>query len=69
MSTQDPAVPGSSLPGMSSDPAAEVALGEEIVLPLVEETARIDKRAVETGRVRVSTRTVNRTGFPGGHWV
>ncbi|XYD09083.1 YsnF/AvaK domain-containing protein [Methylobacterium sp. NMS12] len=37
--------------------AAEVAVGEEVVLPLVEETARIDKRAVETGRVRVSTRT------------
>ena len=36
---------------------AEVALGEEVVLPLIEETARIDKRAVETGRVRVSTHT------------
>ncbi|WP_375463332.1 YsnF/AvaK domain-containing protein [uncultured Methylobacterium sp.] len=31
--------------------------GSEMVLPLVEETARIDVRAVETGRVRVSTRT------------
>ncbi|MCJ2009330.1 YsnF/AvaK domain-containing protein [Methylobacterium sp. J-092] len=28
-----------------------------MTLPLIEETARIDKRAVETGRVRVSTRT------------
>ncbi|MCJ2072767.1 YsnF/AvaK domain-containing protein [Methylobacterium sp. J-030] len=37
--------------------AAEVAVGEEVVLPLVEETARIEKRTVETGRVRVSTRT------------
>ncbi|MCJ2037414.1 YsnF/AvaK domain-containing protein [Methylobacterium sp. J-059] len=37
--------------------AAELAVGEEAVLPLIAETARIDKRAVETGRVRVSTRT------------
>lgn len=29
----------------------------ELVIPVVEERARIDKRAVETGRVRVSTRT------------
>ena len=57
MSTHDPAAPGTSQVGMSSDPAAEVALGEEVILPLVEETARIDKRADETGRVRVSTRT------------
>ncbi|MCJ2024087.1 YsnF/AvaK domain-containing protein [Methylobacterium sp. J-067] len=37
--------------------AAEVAIGEEAVLSLIEETARIEKRAVETERVRVSTRT------------
>ncbi|MCJ2054073.1 YsnF/AvaK domain-containing protein [Methylobacterium sp. J-070] len=37
--------------------AAEVAVGEEAVLPLIEETARIEKQVVETGRVRVSTRT------------
>src|ERR1700712_173342 len=29
----------------------------EQVIPLVEETARVEKRLVETGRVRVSTRT------------
>ena len=29
----------------------------EAVIPVVEETARIEKRAVETGRVRVSTHT------------
>jgi uncharacterized protein (TIGR02271 family) len=57
MSTRDPAAPGTSQVGMSLDPAAEVALGEEVVLPLIAEAARIDKRAVETGRVRVSTRT------------
>jgi stress response protein YsnF len=37
--------------------AAEVAVGETRTIPVVEETARIEKRAVETGRVRVSTRT------------
>lgn len=35
----------------------EVGSGETMVIPLVEETARIEKRAVETGRVRVSTHT------------
>ena len=36
---------------MSDDPA------EELVLPLVEERLRVEKRAVDTGRVRVSLRT------------
>jgi stress response protein YsnF len=31
--------------------------GESLTIPIVEETARIGKRTVETGRVRVSTRT------------
>ncbi|MDR7039186.1 uncharacterized protein (TIGR02271 family) [Methylobacterium sp. BE186] len=31
--------------------------GAETVIPVVEETAHIEKRAVETGRVRVSTHT------------
>ncbi|MCJ2088449.1 YsnF/AvaK domain-containing protein [Methylobacterium sp. E-005] len=39
--------------------AAEVAVGETLTIPVVVETARIDKRVVETGRVRVSTRTEN----------
>lgn len=34
-----------------------VGLGEEQTLPLVEERARIEKRATETGRVRVRTLT------------
>lgn len=34
-----------------------VEAGDTDVIALVEETARIDKRVVETGRVRVSTRT------------
>ncbi len=35
----------------------EVTAGETVVIPVVEETARIEKRAIETGRVRVSTHT------------
>ncbi|MCJ2023645.1 YsnF/AvaK domain-containing protein [Methylobacterium sp. J-067] len=52
----DPAAIEPRLPG-TQDKAAEVAIGESVTLPLIAETARIDKRAVETGRVRVSTRT------------
>nr|WP_238198862.1 YsnF/AvaK domain-containing protein [Methylobacterium tardum] len=45
-----------------SGPAAEPHTvdpgpGSELVIPVVEERARIDKRVVETGRVRVSTHT------------
>ena len=57
MSTGDPAATELLQLGTLPGDAAEVVLGEEEVLPLIEETARIDKRAVETGRVRVSTRT------------
>ncbi|WP_264048499.1 YsnF/AvaK domain-containing protein [Methylobacterium flocculans] len=35
----------------------EVQAGETVLVPLIEETARIEKRVVETGRVRVSTHT------------
>lgn len=35
----------------------EVGIDETVLVPLVEETARIEKRVVETGRIRVSTRT------------
>ena len=45
------------LPGVQDKQAAEVAVGETVTLPLIDETARIDKRVVEIGRVRVSTRT------------
>ena len=31
--------------------------GESVTLPIIKETARIGKRMVETGRVRVQTRT------------
>ncbi|QEE41027.1 MULTISPECIES: YsnF/AvaK domain-containing protein [unclassified Methylobacterium] len=43
--------------GSRGEEATEVAIGEHVTLPLIAETARIDKRAVETGRIRVSTRT------------
>ncbi|MCJ2115016.1 YsnF/AvaK domain-containing protein [Methylobacterium sp. J-001] len=52
----DPAASQPKLSRTQGVEAAEVTVGEEVVLPLIEETARIDKRAVETGRVRVSTR-------------
>lgn len=48
---------GPRLLGLNGEPAAEVALGETLTIPVVEETARIEKRAVETGRVRVRTHT------------
>ncbi|MCJ2124613.1 YsnF/AvaK domain-containing protein [Methylobacterium sp. J-077] len=53
----DPAAIEPRLLGTRDKQAAEVALGETVTLPLIAETARIDRRAVETGRVRVSTRT------------
>ncbi|MCJ2009396.1 YsnF/AvaK domain-containing protein [Methylobacterium sp. J-092] len=53
----DPAAIEPRLLGTQDKLAAEVAVGESVTLPLIEETARIEKRAVETGRVRVSTRT------------
>src|SRR4051812_30734258 len=37
--------------------ASEHRTDAEAVIPVVEETARIEKRAVEKGRVRVSTHT------------
>src|SRR4051794_1340533 len=38
-------------------PGGQVEAGEAAVIPVIEETARIDKRAIETGRVRVRTTT------------
>ena len=37
--------------------AAEITVGETLTIPVVEEAARIEKRVVETGRVRVRTET------------
>ena len=36
---------------------AELAVGDVVTVPIVEETARFGTRAVETGRVRVRTAT------------
>lgn len=44
-------------PVMTNSQTEEVAVGREERIPLVEETARIDRHVVETGRVRVRTRT------------
>ncbi|GJE43572.1 DUF2382 domain-containing protein [Methylobacterium soli] len=43
--------------GTPDRPVAELAVEENETIPVVEETARIDKRVVERGRVRVQTRT------------
>ena len=53
----DPAANPPKPSEMQGVEAAEVAVGETLTIPVVEETARIDKRVMETGRVRVSTRT------------
>jgi uncharacterized protein (TIGR02271 family) len=53
----DPAAGQPKAPRMQGVEAAQVAVGESVTIQVVEETARIDKRVVETGRVRVSTRT------------
>lgn len=53
----DPAASQPKPIGTQGVEAAEVAVGETLTIPVVEETARIDKRSVEAGRVRVSTRT------------
>ena len=49
MSGGDPAATEPQEFGTPHGTAAEVALGEERVLPVIEETARIDTRVVETG--------------------
>lgn len=56
MST-DPTVTAALRHGAPDRPAAEFAAGEIEMIQVVEETARIEKRMVETGRVRVLTRT------------
>ncbi|WP_449409991.1 YsnF/AvaK domain-containing protein [Methylobacterium komagatae] len=43
--------------GTPSRPAAEIEAGDTETIQVVAETARIDKRVVEAGRVRVQTRT------------
>ncbi|WP_375456132.1 YsnF/AvaK domain-containing protein [uncultured Methylobacterium sp.] len=57
MSANDPVEAAPRL-AVFRDAAAPVPASDaELTVALVEERARIDKRAVETGRVRISTRT------------
>lgn len=56
MST-DPTATDPDRVGTQDGPATDLAVGQTETLPIIEETARIDKRVVETGRVRVRTRT------------
>ncbi|WP_050735664.1 YsnF/AvaK domain-containing protein [Methylobacterium sp. ARG-1] len=53
----DPAAGQPKPARMQGVETAQVAVGQSVTIQVVEETARIDKRVVETGRVRVSTRT------------
>ena len=57
MSAGDPVTGEPHRLGLRSELTTEVESGETLIIPVVEETARIEKRSVETGRVRVSTRT------------
>lgn len=43
--------------GTPDQPVVELAVGETETVQIVEESARIGKRVIETGRVRVQTRT------------
>ena len=57
MSTGGPTATEAHRLGTQNEQAAELAVGETEVIPVIEESARIDKRVVEKGRVRVQTRT------------
>ena len=57
MSTGDPTATEPHRLGTQNEQAVELAVGEIEVIPVIEESARIDKRVVEKGRVRVQTRT------------
>ena len=57
MSVGDPDADEPRGPNPLPGPVAEITIGETVTIPVVEETARIEKQAVETGRVRVRTET------------
>ncbi|XYD11947.1 YsnF/AvaK domain-containing protein (plasmid) [Methylobacterium sp. NMS12] len=57
MSASAPDMPEQRLSDRQHEVSTQVASGETRTIPVVEETARIEKRAVETGRVRVRTDT------------
>ena len=57
MSTNEPDTCKPRLPSWPDEAAAQITVGETRTIPVIEETARIEKRVVETGRVRVRTET------------
>ncbi|MHC2109089.1 YsnF/AvaK domain-containing protein [Methylobacterium sp. CM6246] len=57
MSTNEPDTPKQPLPGWQDEATAQITASETRTIPVIEETARIEKRTVETGRVRVRTET------------
>jgi uncharacterized protein (TIGR02271 family) len=56
MSTPDPAASDAE-DALSVAGTKPIQAGENAIIPVIEETARIEKGVVETGRVRVQTRT------------
>ncbi len=57
MSTNEPDTRKPRLPGWQDEATAQITAGEMHTIPVVEETAHIEKHAVETDRVRVRTET------------
>ena len=57
MSTNEPDPRDPQLLGWQDAASAQLTSGETRTIPVIEETARIEKRTVETGRVRVRTET------------
>jgi uncharacterized protein (TIGR02271 family) len=57
MSTNEPDPREQRWSGRQVEAATQLTAGETRMIPVVEETARIEKQAVETGRVRVRTET------------
>ncbi|TXM98678.1 DUF2382 domain-containing protein [Methylobacterium sp. WL64] len=60
MSTNEPDTHKPRLPGWQDEATAQITGGEMHTISVVEETARIEKHVVETGRVRVRTETETR---------
>lgn len=57
MNTNEPDPREQRPTGWQDEAATQLTAGETRTIPVVEETARIEKQAVETGRVRVRTET------------
>jgi len=57
MSTDEPHIRDQHVPARHGEAPTRLATGETHTIPVVEETARIEKQAVDTGRVRVRTET------------